>query len=603
MALPSNTKRKVFDGRYEVLSIVGRGTDSVVYHARHVQGSEQEVALKVLLNQKHQVSLSERLRKEALTLVSCRHKYVVRLDDFHSVDDLCYLSMEFARDGDLRKVLAALGSALPPERGERYLRQCLEALDFIHATGVIHRDIKPENILVLNQDEIRLADFGIALLPGDAVDISELQKGVGSFSYLPPELVQGIRYDDRSDLYSLGLCFYEALAGFHPFEKLPLAEQLDARLDGRIAPLHEIQPGVSRHLSGIISKLIRYDADERFQTALEALRALDNKSFALAEPAPAAAAVASLSPEPAPSAPPPAQEPLARAAGEPAAAPEWDLPPEEPSNDDFGQPQDAEPAGRTAQPTEEFDIERIKQIIEKHSEQKAESAARRAKRGTAVPAPGAPAAPPKQDRYALKPKEAKGREQGKKPAKPVRQPATVKTSLRRLALVGLSAAAITVLSIVLMQQAPKLSLASLKGLMSRTATEEPPALEESGHDATSMLHPGDVAADPAALAFPNIPGGLYSGGIEGVIPGVRSPIALISLPNESKVAVIIGVEGWAPSSSSTTDDGAVESHSLMVRSNGVILNLTGELSGDSIAGTFTNTMTGETGTWSVRKAS
>ena len=98
MALPSNTKRKIFDGRYEVLSIVGRGIDSVVYHARHVSGSNQEVALKVLLNHKNPTLLSERLRKEALTLVSCRHKYVVRLDDFHSVDNLCYLSMEYASD-------------------------------------------------------------------------------------------------------------------------------------------------------------------------------------------------------------------------------------------------------------------------------------------------------------------------------------------------------------------------------------------------------------------------------------------------------------------------------------------------------------------------
>jgi hypothetical protein len=122
MSLPNPKKRKIFDGRYEVISIVGRGIDSVVYHARHLSGAQQEVALKVLVNNKPKSSMTERLRKEALTLVSCRHKYVVRLDDFHSVADLCYLSMEYAALGDLRKYITAQGTPLSPELGAEFLR-------------------------------------------------------------------------------------------------------------------------------------------------------------------------------------------------------------------------------------------------------------------------------------------------------------------------------------------------------------------------------------------------------------------------------------------------------------------------------------------------
>jgi serine/threonine-protein kinase len=150
MALPNSNKRKIFDGRYEVISIVGRGTDSVVYHARHAASPTQEVALKVLLSQKEKTSVTERLRKEALTLVSCRHRYVVRLDDFHSIGDLCYLSMEYAQAGDLRKYLNQRGAPLNAEISERFLRQTLEALDFVHARIQVHVIAHEQRFLFLN---------------------------------------------------------------------------------------------------------------------------------------------------------------------------------------------------------------------------------------------------------------------------------------------------------------------------------------------------------------------------------------------------------------------------------------------------------------------
>lgn len=591
MALPSNSKRKIFDGRYEVLSIVGRGTDSVVYHARHIQGSQQEVALKVLLNQKSNISLSERLRKEALTLVSCRHRYVVRLDDFHSVDDLCYLSMEYAAQGDLRKYLSEIGSPLPAQQGEAYLRQCLEALDFIHATGVIHRDIKPDNILVLNDKEVRLADFGLALLPGDEVDIEDLQRGVGSFSYLPPEVVEGVRYDERSDLYSLGLCFYEALAGFHPFSSLPIADQLDARRNGKIPPLHEVAQGVPRHVSEVIAKLIRYDSEGRFQSALEALRALDNKEIAIASSEATVSGSTAVNSDSVGVASAAAQAVQAAAAN----SSENFLDPFDDDDFDLDELDDLDPldnnpppAKRESKPTEEVDLARIKEILSKDAEQKSSLAARRQQ---PEPEPAPPTvAPPKQEPYNLEPKPHQ-----QKPRPSVRKPPPPPGRLRRLMYIGAAAAALTVILSSVLQNFPE--LVGKEPYQSDATSEAFDPLQ-----APAQLDSSVEETENQEISFPVIPGGLYSGGIDGVIPGVRSPLALISFPGKHEVAVIVGIEGWSPSISSTLDDGAAESQTLVVRSNGVVLNLTGELSSDSITGTFVNTMTGETGTWSAKKA-
>ena len=101
MGQASKTK-KIFDGRYEIVGIVGRGSQSVVYRARHALVPTSEVALKVLLqtgkSDKDNRTLNEKLRKEALAMVSARHKYVIRIDDFHSIESLCYLSMEYAAE-------------------------------------------------------------------------------------------------------------------------------------------------------------------------------------------------------------------------------------------------------------------------------------------------------------------------------------------------------------------------------------------------------------------------------------------------------------------------------------------------------------------------
>lgn len=311
MAL-AGKKRKIFDGRYEILSIVGRGACSVVYHARHAVAPGSEVALKVLLNEKDQKASSEKLRKEALAMVSSRHKYVVRLDDFHSVGELCYLSMEFAPESDLRKYSAKSGGKLSPVQAELFLLQVSEALAFIHRAGIVHRDIKPDNILVVNPKEIRLADFGVAVLPGEKSSLAELQKGVGTMDYMGPEVLEGKNYDSQSDIYALGVTFYELLSGKHPFSAAPLVEQLAIRKEGKFPHLREAAPEVPAYLANVVMQAMSYEPSARFPTTKELAQALlvskakpaDVKKTAVVAPTAAAAAPA---PKPTPQAAPAAQ--------------------------------------------------------------------------------------------------------------------------------------------------------------------------------------------------------------------------------------------------------------------------------------------------------
>ncbi|MEY4667316.1 MAG: hypothetical protein RL518_15 [Pseudomonadota bacterium] len=603
MSLPSAKKRKIFDGRYEVISIVGRGLDSVVYHARHLNGGQQEVALKVLVNNKAKSSMTERLRKEALTLVSCRHKYVVRLDDFHSVADLCYLSMEYAALGDLRKHITAQGAPLSPELGFEFLRQALEAMEFIHATGVIHRDIKPDNILVINEKEIRLADFGLALLPGDELDLGELQNGVGSLSYLPPELLDGQFYDSRSDLYSLGVCFYEAMAGFHPFENAPLSEQQNARLDQNIKPLHVVNPLIPKHLSAVITTLMRHSVEQRFQTAMEALRALSDTTFnGLSAPVEDA-----LSPEldyssPATSYDEDTLEPQTHATDPFSSPANVDEPLDEFSDDfdDFFKDTAYASAGKVeavatqtkpepSQETEEMSAHRVQQLIDQDAKKKASAAQRNPAVVTPPPATESPSEPPRKN--PTPPRDAISTR--KKQAPPVIAPpgegllASLlgMNPIIRTLLVGSVAALVTVGLVLASHVKPAALLSSVT-----SSSDSPETYGEEGSDTSHET------------IFPHLQAGTFAGTIQGLLPGSTSPLALISRPEQNELTVVIGVEGWTPTTVST-ELGENPSSTIVLRSNGVLLNMTGSGSPSEVEGTFTNAITGESGVWSVKKIS
>jgi serine/threonine-protein kinase len=628
MSLPNNSKRKIFDGRYEILSIVGRGADSVVYRGRHISGTQQEVAIKVLINRDGSSTLTDKLRREALTLVSCRHRYVVRLDDFHSIKDLCYLSMEYAQKGDLGQFLSELpNNKLPANTVGLFLKQCLEGLDFVHATGVVHRDIKPENILVLNEKEIRLADFGLALLPGDEVQLDELRNAVGSFDYLAPEVLQGVRYDAISDLYSLGVCFYEAATGLHPFADAPIAEKLKARNDNSIQSISELVPELEPQVAGVITTLMRYAAGERFHSAAEALRALDNSNYkpfvtkplsTQVETELEAVGIVNSGGNIGSTELDSSDKALKKAGNVDSELGIDDLfdldDVSDLDNFDIDKARDSDPSRspansdrmpeRESPPTEKIDLERIKAIIARDTE---------SKEAKINPTAQLNANPKKQEDLAYP------IQRGAPATKSFAGGDSALSSLifRRFLSISIAFAILTISGVYAYNTFFSGSSASLQQSDDQDANTSETGLpidtdddssEDSlrnqdqglGEDQSESKEQNSAGVNPNDLkSILRLPEGNHSGSFSGLFFGEGVPIVIISKPQQQQLVLMVAIDGWTPAIANLADLASNDTEELTFRSNGLILKLKQISADGEITGTLTDIVTGDTGTWKL----
>jgi serine/threonine protein kinase len=276
---PGPQKRKIFDERYEIVSIVHRGHDHVMYVARRLFNDETDawrtgrfasIAIKVRLERGSNSGIT---RNVAMAIVAARHHYVVRLYDFHSSGELAYIAMEFAPELDLRTYMRKMRGALSPLQGELFLLQAAEALNSTHQAGVLHCGIEPEHILVMSAHEIRLAGFGEAVSPGEKPSLDSLRSRLNA-KYAAPEVLAGIGHDRRSDIYALGATFYEVLTGVNPFEHEPMNRQLEIRKDGVFPPIHTVRCDLPAYLAQVIMKAMRYDPAARFESGRAVAQAL-----------------------------------------------------------------------------------------------------------------------------------------------------------------------------------------------------------------------------------------------------------------------------------------------------------------------------------------
>ena len=259
--------------RYEILQILGEGGMGAVYKARDRELNRM-VALKVIRPDLagHQ-AIIDRFKQELLLATQVTHKNVIRIYDLSEADGMKFITMEYVEGEDLRGLMQQKGKLTPDEAVE-IMQQTCRALEAAHSAGIIHRDLKPQNIMRDKTGRILVMDFGLArTLEGDGM--TQTGALVGTMDYMSPEQALGKDLDQRSDVFALGLIFYELLTGKMPYKADSVVASLLKRTQERAAPVSSHDASIPKPLSNIVGKCMEPDLKLRYQSSAEILADLD----------------------------------------------------------------------------------------------------------------------------------------------------------------------------------------------------------------------------------------------------------------------------------------------------------------------------------------
>ena len=271
---------KKLDGLYEVRELIGSGGMANVYKAVMLGHNGPVpagtvVAVKVLRQEyMHDPDLVRRFKNESKAISLLNHPNIVKVYDVSVNDDLQYIVMEYVDGMTLREYLNQRGGRLTNRETVHFISQILKALEHAHANGVVHRDIKPQNIMLLDNGQLRMMDFGIARISRAENQLLS-GKAMGSVHYISPEQAKGDETDCTSDIYSVGVMMYEMLSGHLPFDADDMVEVAIKQISDQPKSLHEIAPEVPNALVEITEKAMAKLPQNRYASAREMLDALD----------------------------------------------------------------------------------------------------------------------------------------------------------------------------------------------------------------------------------------------------------------------------------------------------------------------------------------
>ena len=279
----------ILAGRYEILQVLGEGGMGTVYKAKDRE-LDRLVALKVIRPEyaNHPETI-RRFKQELILARQVTHRNVIRIFDLGIADNLKFITMDFVEGRDLTRVLRERGK-LPVAEACEVVRQICAGLEAAHNEGVVHRDLKPQNIMLDAQGRIYLMDFGLARSM-ELVGMTRTGALIGTPTYMSPEQARGEKADARTDIFALGVIFYELLTGTRPYKDEPMMATLVRRTRELATPPDQIDPSVPRSVSDIVMKCLQIKADLRYQNAEEITRDLNLVSAPLSSASHSAAAL------------------------------------------------------------------------------------------------------------------------------------------------------------------------------------------------------------------------------------------------------------------------------------------------------------------------
>jgi hypothetical protein len=304
-------------GKYQIVEQVGKGGMATVFKAFQ-PGLDRYVAVKVLpAYYAHEEGFSQRFVREAKAIARLDHPNILPVYDFGQSDGLSYIVMKYVTAGTLKD---RLGKPLTAQESLGILQQIAAALDHAHDRGLLHRDVKPGNILIDESGWVYLSDFGLAKMVEGSVELTDTGTGVGTPAYMSPEHGQGLKVDERTDVYSLGIVLYEMSTGRVPYEaETPMAVVVK-HITSPLPLPRTINPTIPEPVERVILKALAKDPKDRFTRAGDMVKALE-VAVTQTKGEPAVGAPVSETQE-APIVPPPsAQPPVAPSPSQPVSAP------------------------------------------------------------------------------------------------------------------------------------------------------------------------------------------------------------------------------------------------------------------------------------------
>jgi serine/threonine protein kinase/tetratricopeptide (TPR) repeat protein len=284
----------VLGERYEILKRLGEGGMGAVYKARDRE-LDRLLALKVIRPElAGHPDILRRFKQELILARQVTHKNVIRIFDLGMAGGCKFITMDYIDGRDLKSILVERGK-LAPEEAVPIVQQICRGLEAAHTEGVVHRDLKPQNIMVDASGRVWVMDFGLARSM-EMAGMTRTGALMGTPDYMSPEQARAEKVDARSDLFSLGIIFYEMLTGVLPFQADTMMATLLKRVQEKTVPPNAVDSAIPRRLSDVVMKCLEADRAKRYQTTGEILADLAGDAPPLSMSGSTSASVAQTSP-------------------------------------------------------------------------------------------------------------------------------------------------------------------------------------------------------------------------------------------------------------------------------------------------------------------